>query len=172
MVSLKSAFSHCSWLFLVITSLWRNFKSHDFQICIFCRTFWDGPSVCKVSMLQVVFGKFYRQIKKNTMMASSWCHFMFLEFENLKFCKTVYNCYIGYQVVKFQFSWLSESNFMKVGVRSPKHHYDVISTHCVCELAYFIEHGVWLKFSGGRVGDTIKTPSLLRTTFALTHPLF
>ena len=31
---------------------------------------------------------------------------------------------------------------MKVSVRPPKHHYDVISTHCVSKLAYFIVHGI------------------------------
>ena len=32
---------------------------------------------------------------------------------------------------------------------------------------------VWLKFSGGgKGGDTFKTPSPLRTTFAFTHPCF
>ena len=41
-------------------------------------------------MLQVVFGKFYRQIKKNTMMTSSSRHFMLLGFKNLKLCKTEY----------------------------------------------------------------------------------
>ena len=44
----------------------------------------------KVAKLRVVFGKFYRQIKKNTMMTSSWSQFMFSDFENLKFCKTGY----------------------------------------------------------------------------------
>ena len=41
-------------------------------------------------MLQVVFGKFYRQIEKNTIMTSSWRHLMLLKFENLKFCETEY----------------------------------------------------------------------------------
>ena len=83
-------------------------------------------------MLEVVFGKFYRQIKKNTLMTLSWRHFMFLEFENLKFCKTVVSILL--------------SNFMKVSVRPLKtplwRHYDVISTHWVSKLAYFIEHGI------------------------------
>ena len=52
----RSALSHC-------LSLWRHFWSRDFQICIFCRTL-NGLSACKVSMLQVVFGTFYRQIDK------------------------------------------------------------------------------------------------------------
>ena len=73
-------------------------------------------------MLQVAFGKFYRQIKKNTMKKTSWRHFMLLEFENLRFVKLN----IGYHPAKFQISWLSGSNFMEVSVRPPKHHYDVI----------------------------------------------
>ena len=66
-----------------------SFYSHNLQIHIFCRNS-DGLSSCKFSMLQAVFGKFYRQIKKNTMKMSSLRHFMFLGFENLKFCKTGY----------------------------------------------------------------------------------
>ena len=63
--------------------------TRHFQVCIFCRTL-DGLSACKISMVQVVFGKFYRQSKKNTMMTLARCHLMLLEFENLKFCKTEY----------------------------------------------------------------------------------
>ena len=49
----------------------------------------DGLSACKVSMLQVAFGKFYKQFKKHNddvIMTS----FHVLGFENLKFCKTGY----------------------------------------------------------------------------------
>ena len=31
---------------------------------------------------------------------------------------------------------------MEVRVRHPKHHYDVISYHCVSKLAYFVEHDI------------------------------
>ena len=41
----------------------KSFLSHGFQICIFCGIL-NCLSACKVPMLQVVFGKFYRQIKK------------------------------------------------------------------------------------------------------------
>ena len=38
---------------------------------------------------------------------------------------------------------------------------------------HWLNPSVRLKFSGGgRGGDTFKTPSPLRTTFAFTHPLF
>ena len=86
-----------------------------FSICIFCRTL-DGLAACKVSMLQVVFGKFYRQIKKNTIMTSSWRHSKLLGFQNLKFCET------GYTLSSLQLSnllivWI---NFMEVSVRPPR----------------------------------------------------
>ena len=41
----------------------------------------------KNTMLQDVFAKLYKQIKKNTMMTLSWRHFMCLKFENLNFVK-------------------------------------------------------------------------------------
>ena len=49
-------------------------------------------------MLQVVFGKFYRQIKNNTMMTFknntmmtlSWLHLILFGFENLQFCRNEY----------------------------------------------------------------------------------
>ena len=63
---------------------------------------------------------------------------MFFGFEHLKFVKMD----IGYHPSKFEISWLSGSNFMEVSVRPPKHHYDVISYHCVSKLAYFLEHGI------------------------------
>ena len=31
---------------------------------------------------------------------------------------------------------------MKVNVRPPKHHYDVISYHCVSKLTYVVEHDI------------------------------
>ena len=31
---------------------------------------------------------------------------------------------------------------MEVSVRPPKHHYDVISYHCVSKLAHFVEHDI------------------------------
>ena len=105
-------------------------------------------------MLQVIIGKFYRQIKKNKMMASSWRHFMFLGFEN--FVKQDIGCHVN----KFEICWLSGSTFMAVSLRLPKtplwRHYDVISDHCVSELAYFIEHEIgyhpskfqWSRMSG------------------------
>ena len=31
---------------------------------------------------------------------------------------------------------------MEVSVRPPKHHYDVISYHCVSKLAYFVENDI------------------------------
>ena len=31
---------------------------------------------------------------------------------------------------------------MEVSVRPPKHHYDVISYHCVSKLIYFVEHDI------------------------------
>ena len=31
---------------------------------------------------------------------------------------------------------------MEVSVRPPKHHYDVISYHCVSKLVYFVERGI------------------------------
>ena len=65
----------------------------------------NGLSACKVSILQVFHGKFYRQIKKNTMMTSSKRHFMLLEFENLKFSKTEY-----------RLSFLQGSNLLIVGI--------------------------------------------------------
>ena len=37
---------------------------HDFQICIFCRTL-DELSACKVSMLQIVFGRFIDKLRKH-----------------------------------------------------------------------------------------------------------
>ena len=37
---------------------------------------------------------------------------------------------------------LQRDTMMKVSVRPPKHHYDVISSHCVFKLAYFIEHDI------------------------------
>ena len=56
-------------------------------------------------MLQVVFRKFYRQIKKNTMMKSSWRHFMLLRYENLNFCKAEYGL-----------SFLQDSNLLIVSI--------------------------------------------------------
>ena len=50
-------------------------------------------------------------------MTSSWRHFMFLRFENLKFCKTKYKTYLP---DKFEISCLSGSNFMEVNVRPPQ----------------------------------------------------
>ena len=41
-------------------------------------------------MQQVVLGKLYRQINKNTMMTSS-CHLILLRFENLKVCAIEYS---------------------------------------------------------------------------------
>ena len=63
---------------------------------------------------------------------------MFLEFENLKFCKTVYrlSCY---QVSILLVVWIK---FYEGQCKTPKHHYDVIYSHCVSKLAYFIEHGI------------------------------
>ena len=94
----------------------------------------NGLSACKVSILQVVFDKFYRQIKKK-MTTSSWRHFMFFAFENLSFVKFI----IAYQPCRFQISLLSGSNFMEVSVRPPKitlwrHFY-----HWVSKLVYFVE---------------------------------
>ena len=66
---------------------------------------------------------------------------MLLEFENLKFVKLN----IGYHFSTFQASWLSGSDFMEVSVRPQKHHYDVISYHCVFKLAYFVEHDITLQ---------------------------
>ena len=36
---------------------------------------------------------------------------------------------------------------MEVSVRPPKHHYDVISNHCVSTLAYFIKHNIGYQLS-------------------------
>ena len=47
-----------------------------------------------------VFGKFYRQIQKNTMMMSSWRQFMLLAFENLEFSKILYRL-LSLQVSNF-----------------------------------------------------------------------
>ena len=35
---------------------------------------------------------------------------------------------IGYQLAKFQVAQLSGSNFIEVGIRHEKHHYEVITT--------------------------------------------
>ena len=121
-------------------------------------------------MLQDASGTFYRQIKKNAMMTPSWRHFMFLGFENLKFCKT------GYRLSCRQVSnLLVGSNFMEVSVRPPKTplwcHYDIISNHCVSTLAYFIEHDIGYqpcefqcsRMSGSNFMDGGRTPlSVLR----------
>ena len=78
-------------------------------------------STCKVSMLQVFFGKFYRQIKKYTIMTS------FHVAGNWKISNFV-KLNTGHHHAKFQFFWLSGSNFMEVSVRPQKHHYDIIMT--------------------------------------------
>ena len=102
----------------------------------------DGLSACKVSMLQVVFGRFYGQIEK-----TQWWrhHDVILSFWNLKISNFMKQS-IGYQVSKSQISWLPGSNFMEVSVRPLKpllwRHYYVISNHCVYKLAYFIEHDI------------------------------
>ena len=44
----------------------------------------------------------------------------------------------GYHPSKFQISWSSGSNFMKVSVRPQ----NVISYHCLSKLAYFVEHDI------------------------------
>ena len=86
-------------------------------------------------MLQVVFGRFYRQIKKthnNDVISCCW---------DLKISNFV-KLNIGYDAANFQVSWLSELNFMEVSVRPPKHNCDVISYHCVFKLVYFVEHDI------------------------------
>ena len=75
-------------------------------------------------MLQVLFGKIYEQIEK-----TQWWrhHEVILYFCNLKISNSMKQS-IGFQVTKFQMSWLPGSNFMEVSVRPQKHHYDVIMT--------------------------------------------
>ena len=46
---------------------------------------------------------------------------------------------------------------MEVSVRPPKHHYDVISYHCVSKLAYFVDHGIGyqpFKFQCSRMSES------------------
>ena len=93
-------------------------------------------------MLQVVFGKFYRQIKK----IQWWRHHDVISCcWNSKISNFV-KLDIGYHPSKFQISWLSWSNFMEVSARPPKtplwRHYDVNSYHCVSKFAYFVEHNI------------------------------
>ena len=87
---------------------------------------------------------------------SCWCD---LEISNV--VKLTLN--IGYHLSKLQMSWISGSSFIKVSVRplntimtslwchvlslcfqikTPKHHYGVMSYHCVSKLAHFLEHGM------------------------------
>ena len=64
-------------------------------------------------MLQIVFGKFYKQIKKKQW----WRHHdVILCFWDLKISNFVKHD-MGYHVAKFQISWFSGSNFMEVSVR-------------------------------------------------------
>ena len=92
-------------------------------------------------MLQVVFGKFYRQIKKNTMMTSSWHHFMLLEFENHKFCQTGFRL-SSLQVSNLLVVWMEFYGGYCKTFKNNIYHYDIISYHCVFKLAYFLEHNI------------------------------
>ena len=99
-------------------------------------------------MLQAVFGTFYRQIKKNTMI----CHHDVISCcWDLKISNFVKLNHLS----KFQISWLFGSNFMEVSARPPKHHYDVISY--LSTLAYFVEHDIGyqpLKFQCSRMSGS------------------
>ena len=79
----------------------------------------------------MVFGKFYRQIKKNNDDVNSCC--WDLKISNLL------KLYIDYHFSKFQISWLSGSNFMEVSVR-----HQILSLFLVMTLflAYFVEHNI------------------------------
>ena len=76
-------------------------------------------------MSHVVFGKFYRQIKKHN------DDVIMTSFHAVRIWKSqiFVKLNIGYQLSKFQISRLSGSNFMEVSVRPQKHHYEVISYH-------------------------------------------
>ena len=84
-----------------------SFLAHDFQICILFRTL----TLQKFQLLKVVFGRFYRQLRK----AQWWCHHDVMLFGIWKsqICKLT----IGYHPSKFRIYWLSGSNFMEVSVR-------------------------------------------------------
>ena len=58
--------------------------------------------------------------------------------------------------------------------RRKEYYYIHLFTHCFYTKSSNYQIRVWLKFSraGGKGGDTLKTPSPLRTTFAFSHPLF
>ena len=55
---------------------------------------------------------------------------------------------------------------MEVSVRPPKHHYDVISYHCVSKLAHFVEHDIGYqpskfqcsRMSGSNFMEGVETP--------------
>ena len=110
-----------------MTSLWRHFFSHGFHVCLCC-VIYNRLSAWKVSMLWVVWVKFYRGIWKNTMMTSSWCHFKFLGFEICIPHETDYRLYISPPSFKSLKSLLSGSNFSEVSIRHQRHNYDAIMT--------------------------------------------
>ena len=94
-------------LFLVMTSLWHHFLSHDFKICVFCGTY---------QVLQRDY--------KHTMMTSLWHHFIFLGLEIFIFCETGHNL-SSCQVSNPSVIWI---NFTEVAIRHPKKHHDAIMT--------------------------------------------
>ena len=141
---------------------------------IFCRGL-DGLSVCKVSMLQVVFGRIYGQIEK-----TQWWrhHEVILNFCNLKISNFMKQT-IDFQVTKFQMSWFPGLNFYGGQCKTPKTplwcHYEVISNHCVSKLSYFIEHDISYqpsifqcsRMSASNFMDRIKKPSAYRVKIYL-----
>ena len=74
-------------------------------------------------MLQIVFGRFYRQIKKKHNNDVIMTSFHVVGISKSQFFVKLN---IGYHPSKLQIFWLSGSNFMEVSARPPKHHYDVI----------------------------------------------